>query len=116
MPLASLSVAVADDSPAFRRMLVRSLGLLGHVAFEVSTLAQLEDLIAAGRPDVVLLDWGLTGDVGLAVVDHLAFLEIAVVIVTGDPDTVEATGLPVLAKPFALDSLRSILEASRSAV
>lgn len=108
-----LAVIVADDSPAFRRMLVRSLALLGHHGVEAPTLDRFEAVIADRVPDVVLLDWSFAGDNGPDLITRLATRGIGVVIVTGDPTTVAARGVAMLAKPFALEVLRTTLDELR---
>ena len=84
LPLHKPSLLIVEDEPGFSRLLALSLGREG---FEVHTVANGEeglDLAAELHPDAVILDLGLPGMDGLAVLRELRErTNMPVVVVTG---------------------------------
>ncbi len=62
---------VVDDDPALRMLMRVNLELDGFAVNEAGTLAEAEEALAGGRPDVVLLDIHLGRDDTGALLDAL---------------------------------------------
>ena len=111
-------VLVVDDEVEIRRAL--KTGLSDH-GFEVETAATGEEALAAAtlrRPDIVLLDLGLPGLDGFAVLGRLREQSRAAVIVlsvmANERDKVRALDLGAddyLVKPFGLEELLARIRA-----
>ena len=111
-------VLVVDDEVEIRRAL--KTGLTDH-GFEVEAAADGEDALAAAalhRPDIVLLDLGLPGIDGFAVLSRLREQSRAAVIVLSvmadERDKVRALDLGAddyLVKPFGLEELLARIRA-----
>ena len=93
----------------FRKALVRQLQVLGIDASGVESLDELQASLETKPPDAVLLDWHFGGQTAEAVLDILKSRWIATIVLTGDPEGVGITGVPVLGKPVELRLLRSQL-------
>lgn len=112
-------VLVVDDEVALCQTLERALRSFGY---EVTTATGPESarlLLAEGTFDALLLDLRLKQTMGdafyLALVHEWPYLRNRVILMSGDPwssqDTwpPELLACPVLAKPFTLQSLASVL-------
>ena len=104
-------LVVADDTAIFRRALVRQLQVLGMEALGVGTPEELQRCLGEDPPDAVLLDWHFGGRTAESVLDLLRARWIPVIVLTGNPEGIGATGVPVLGKPVDLELLRVQLAA-----
>jgi len=98
---------IVDDDPAVRRMLVEYLQGHGFEMAEADNGAAMREQLAAGMPDLVLLDLGLPGEDGLSLARYLREnTSCGIVMVTGTAGTIDRiVGLEVgaddyIAKPF----------------
>jgi two-component system KDP operon response regulator KdpE len=66
-----LNILVVDDEPAIRRFLRTSLGAYGHSVTEAASGEDALKAVAAGRPDIILLDLGLPDFDGVEVTRRL---------------------------------------------
>lgn len=108
-PSVSGCVLVADDLAVFRRALVRQLRVAGINACGVATLDELKQYLEMEPPRAVLLDWYFGGCTAEDVLQLLRSRWIPVMVLTGDPDGVDITGVPVLGKPVEFSLLRDRL-------
>ncbi len=60
------SVLIVEDEPAILELIAVNLEHAGQVPIRARSVKQAEELIAGVMPDVVLLDWMLPGESGLA--------------------------------------------------
>jgi CheY-like chemotaxis protein len=108
----SVRIAVAEDEPASRSILVRLLDALGHqVIYAVADGADLVDVCRVGEVDLVLVDLDMPIMDGLATAEVLSQKGIPVVLISGHPDAQELVleHEPVAAcvrKPASLQTLR----------
>ncbi len=65
------TLLVVDDEPAARYALRRAFEALYRVA-EAGNTAEARDFLAAGRPDIVLLDYNLPGEDGMVLLRELS--------------------------------------------
>ncbi len=113
-------VLAVDDEPLLRDLLLKALVPRGHVVETVADGAAALERLRAARYDVLLLDVRMPGLDGRETLERLHADPPAdlprVVLMTGDsvrPETrlwLEATGLPVLGKPFTLEALVAAVE------
>jgi len=84
-------VLLVDDEPLVRRSLRRLAEHAGHRVLEAGSVAIARDHLKAGSVDVVLLDVGLPGESGLALLKDIGLLERAAstVILTGSENRVD---------------------------
>ena len=111
-------ILVVDDEPEMQRALRAGLGYRG---FDVHAVASGEEALqeaATWRPDVVLLDLGLPGLDGFAVLERLRERSRAAVLVIsvmpGESDKVRALQLGAddyLVKPFGMEELAARISA-----
>jgi len=112
-------VLVVDDEPALRQALERAIRSFGY---DVATAADPESaylLLAEAEFDAVLLDLRLRHTMGdafyLALVRQWPYLRHRVILMSGDPWSMQDTwppellACPVLAKPFSLQGLAGLL-------
>jgi CheY-like chemotaxis protein len=112
----SIRIAVAEDEPASRSILVRLLKALGHqVVYAAADGAELVD----GRPiddiDLVVVDLDMPIMDGLATAEFMSHKGIPVILVSGhaDADELVVEHEPVAAcvrKPASLQALRQAIE------
>src|SRR6267142_1673554 len=62
----SATVLVVEDEPQIQELVAINLEHLGHRVLRASTAEEAEAAIRAALPDVVVLDWMLPGESGLA--------------------------------------------------
>ncbi|MFH1723053.1 MAG: response regulator [Elusimicrobiota bacterium] len=114
-------VLVVDDEPAIRRLLTRWLELKGCSAAAAATAEEALEMTRARPYDVILLDEGLPGMMGLPALMELSRqTSAAIIMMTGRPsDDLERDALLLGArafvrKPLDLDALeRTIRESLR---
>ncbi len=107
-------ILIVDDDSTFRHFLVRAIGALGHFTNDVSSPEEMEAALRVPPlPDLVLLDWNLGHTTAQDMYVTLRERGIPVVVMTGDPVAIENLVEPILAKPFSLETLRSLLESER---
>lgn len=119
------SVLVVDDDPLIRRTLEVNLRARGYTAYLADTGEHALRLVARHRPDLLLLDLGLSGMDGLEVLRGLrGWTDVPVVVLSGrdtEPMKVQALDLGAddyVIKPFGMDELFARVRAAmrRSAV
>jgi two-component system phosphate regulon response regulator PhoB len=64
-------ILVVDDDPAIREMLGMALARAGYELLEADNTLQARQLIAARKPDLILLDWMLPGQSGFELARQL---------------------------------------------
>lgn len=112
-------IAVVDDEPDVREMLVDYLGSVGHEVIAAGDATSLEALLEAGhRPVLFVLDVGLPGRDGFELARTLrSRLDPGIVMLTGSGDLVDrVVGLEIgaddyIPKPVALPELAARIEA-----
>ena len=60
------SVLIVEDEPPILEVIAVNLEHAGYVPWRTDSVAQAQDLIEKALPDVVLLDWMLPGESGMA--------------------------------------------------
>ncbi len=118
-PPVSLAVLVVDDEPAIRSAVARYLTSLGHIVEVAASGREALDRLTSRAFDLILLDLRMPDMAGDALYRELIARDAAhagrIVFITGEsatPDTqsfLEASGRPVIGKPFSLDDLRRAL-------
>jgi CheY-like chemotaxis protein len=112
-------VVVAEDNAQIRELLRQQLSELGHtVVGEAADGWEAVRVVANTRPDVVVIDWGLPGQDGLAATASIAktaptpVVIISAYVAAGDPeaDAREAGANAFLAKPYLIEDLDEVLE------
>lgn len=115
------SIIVVDDEPGLRAMIQDYLTMQGFVVEGAESGVALDKLLAASRPDLILLDVNMPGEGGLSIVRRLrgSAERMGVIMLTANSDeTSKVTGLAngaddYLVKPFELRELlarvRSVL-------
>jgi CheY-like chemotaxis protein len=118
----SKRLLVVDDEPTIRNAIARYFRSLGHVVDVAATGREGIELVIAEGYDALLLDLRLPdipGDEVLRELEAVGRSPKRVVFVTGDTqsgatrDALEATGRPIVAKPFLLDELAAVVLAER---
>ncbi|HJU74885.1 MAG TPA: PAS domain S-box protein [Gemmatimonadaceae bacterium] len=116
----SLAVLVVDDEAAIRTAVARYLSSLGHIVDVAASGREALDRLANRSFDLILLDLRMPDIAGDALYRELVVRDAShagrIVFVTGEdataPDThafLQASGRPVIGKPFSLDDLRRAL-------
>jgi two-component system KDP operon response regulator KdpE len=112
-------VLVVDDEAPIRRTMRANLEARGYVVDLAETGEQALALAARHHPDVVLLDLGLPGIDGLAVIDGLrGWTQVPIVVLSArgsERDKVAALDAGAddyVAKPFGMDELLARLRAA----
>ena len=114
---ASKRLLVIDDEPGLRQALTMYFQSRGHVMDSAANAAEGMQLASRGEYDALLLDLRLPDADGDAVLRDLEKKGRApgrIVFATGDPESaaaraVSSAGYPVIGKPFALNSVASML-------
>ena len=120
----ALSVLVVDDEPAVAEMLGDVLGAWGCRVELAADASAAEDLFAAGRYELALLDWNLPGRSGLDLAGRLREADpiVSIVLMTGLDRVSELAALAesgpddTLVKPLELEGLRRVLAESAARV
>jgi two-component system, OmpR family, KDP operon response regulator KdpE len=112
-------VLVVDDEAPIRRTMRANLEARGYEVDLAETGEEALKLAARHHPDVVLLDLGLPGIDGLAVIDGLrGWTRVPIVVLSardGEPDKVAALDAGAddyVSKPFGMDELLARLRAA----
>lgn len=116
----SLAVLVVDDEPAIRTAVARYLSSLGHHVDVAASGREALDRLSSRSFDLILLDLRMPDMAGDALYRELIARDAAhagrIVFITGEdassPATqsfLQASGRPVIGKPFSLDDLRRAL-------
>ncbi|MEW5918422.1 MAG: PAS domain S-box protein, partial [Gemmatimonadota bacterium] len=115
----SLAVLVVDDEPAIRTAVARYLTSLGHLVEIAASGREALERLRSRSFDLILLDLRMPDMAGDALYRELIARDAAlagrIVFITGGDaaeDTqsfLEASGRPVIGKPFSLDDLRRAL-------
>ena len=118
MEPAILRVLIVDDEPLARARVRRMLGEIGGatVAGEAASAAEARRMIIAERPDLVLLDIQMPGEVGFALLESLDPRPAVVFVTAFDHHAVrafEANAVDYLLKPFRCERLAESLERAR---
>jgi CheY-like chemotaxis protein len=118
----SRRLLVVDDEPAIRSAIVTYFQSMGHAVDAVGTGRDAISRATATTYDALLLDLRLPDIGGDQVLAELRLLEREpehVVFITGDTQSesarslLDATGRPVISKPFLLDALATVVLAER---
>ncbi|MEM7622213.1 MAG: response regulator [Planctomycetota bacterium] len=112
-----LSIVCVDDDPDFREYMHSLLDAEGHEARVVDTPAAFFDACDRRLPDLVMLDMKMGEHSGADVLAEIRerWPKLCVIIVTGYPtldsmrDTFKRDVFDYIAKPFAIDDLRRVL-------
>jgi DNA-binding response OmpR family regulator len=103
---------VIEDERAMREMLILAFEREGYAVRALSTGAGARDIVREWDPDLILLDIGLPGVDGIALLPSLRAVTAAPVMMltarTETPDTIRALGAGAdhyVTKPVALDEL-----------
>lgn len=116
--LQDLRVLVVEDSWHVANALKTLLEELGvSVTGPAATLEEAERLLAAGRPDVAVVDINLKGEMAYGLIDRLNERGVRVVVISGYavPQVAQAKVAAVLQKPFSAKSLLAILRQAAAA-
>ena len=115
----SLAVLVVDDEHAIRSAVARYLTSLGHIVEVAASGREALERLTSRAFDLILLDLRMPDMAGDALYRELIARDAAhagrIVFITGEsatPDTqsfLQASGRPVIGKPFSLDDLRRAL-------
>ena len=115
-----LRVLVVDDEAPIRRTLERALGRKGHTVLVASSGEAACSVLAAQQVDAILLDLRMPTMSGQTfyhvLLSQWPALANKVLVMSGDPDAGDHEGwlelydLPVIAKPFELESMYTALD------
>jgi len=112
--MAQAAVLIADDEPQIRRAVRHAIERDASRILEAATAREAIDLIAAQRPDVVVLDLGLPDIDGATVCREIrAWSDAAIIVLSArhsDREKVELLELGAddyITKPFSPDELRA---------
>ena len=110
-------VLVVEDDPGLRSYLVEVLEGQGYDVIAAESGEEALQALGTKQAILAVLDVGLPGMDGFAVVEHLA-TDVPVIIVTGDPLKAKmrafgrSTPLTILAKPITPEQFEAALQAS----
>jgi two-component system OmpR family response regulator len=118
-------VTIVEDDPDVRALLAHSLGMHGYKVTALESGAEIETVLTADPPDLVILDVGLPGMDGLTITQKIRqHSDVAIIIVSGRGDlTDRVVGLEIgaddyITKPFEpreiLARVRSVLRRGRA--
>jgi len=113
------TVLVVDDEPPIRRFLRTSLGAVGHRVVTAENAAEALLMLAAEKPDVIILDLGLPDRSGLDVIAEIRqHSSVPIIVLSARSDErskVEALDLGAddyIGKPFGMAELMARLRAA----
>ena len=114
-------ILVVEDEPAIVELIVVNLEHAGHAALRAGSVAEAEAHLRAALPDVILLDWMLPGESGLAFLRRLRAdkrtKELPIILLTaraGEHDKLaglESGADDYLTKPFSTKELLARIKA-----
>jgi CheY-like chemotaxis protein len=109
------TVLIADDNDDLREEVAWLLRSEGYRVLTAADGVYAMERLNAVRVDALLLDWNMPrlGGSGVlaAVSPDPRFAHLAVIVATAEPERVPA-GVPIIAKPFAVDHLVDTLRAA----
>src|SRR5712691_5086898 len=115
----AFTVLVVDDEPPIRRFLRTSLAASGYRIVEAEDAAGAIRLLAAEKPDLVILDLGLPDKSGLELIAEIRKTSAVPIVVLSarhdERSKVEALDLGAddyVSKPFGMDELMARLRAA----
>ena len=113
------TILVVDDEPPIRRFLRTSLGAAGHRVVTAENAGEATAMVAAEKPDVVILDLGLPDQSGLDVIAEIRSKSpVPIIVLSARSDErakVEALDLGAddyVAKPFGMAELMARIRAA----
>ena len=114
-------ILVVEDEPAIVELIVVNLEHAGHIALRAANVSEATAHLRAVLPDVILLDWMLPGESGLAFLKRLRAdkrtRELPIILLTAraqEPDKLaglEAGADDYLTKPFSPKELMARIKA-----
>jgi two-component system KDP operon response regulator KdpE len=111
-------ILIVDDDPQFRRTLRLALDSSGYEVVDAAGGKDALDAVAAGAPDLIVLDWQLPDMDGVQTCRALrAHSDVPVIMVTGNRSNPKDVALNAgandyLAKPFAVNELLTRIESA----
>ena len=113
------SAVVVEDDEAMAATLADALGELGFFPVHVQSVEKARQTLKETRPDLLLLDLNLVDGFGADLLDALADAPDApvVVIVSGfalAPMVAARYSVPLVQKPFALETLIAAIDEARA--
>ena len=112
----SVRIALAEDEPASRSILVRLLRALGHdVVYAAADGAELIDGCSVDSIDLVVVDLDMPVMDGLATAEFMSTKGIPVILISGHPDAEQLVVehepvAPCVRKPASLQALRQAID------
>jgi two-component system phosphate regulon response regulator PhoB len=117
----SSTILVVEDEPAIQELIAVNLSFAGHKVLRAFDSEQAEILINAELPDLILLDWMLPGQTGLALARRLRNQErtrqVPIIMLTAKGaeqdkiDGLEAGADDYITKPFSPKELMARIKA-----
>lgn len=117
----SSTILVVEDEPAIQELIAVNLSFAGHKVLRAFDSEQAETLINAELPDLILLDWMLPGQSGLALARRLRQQErtrqVPIIMLTAKGaeqdkiDGLEAGADDYITKPFSPKELMARIKA-----
>lgn len=117
----SSTILVVEDEPAIQELIAVNLSFAGHKVLRAFDSEQAETLINAELPDLILLDWMLPGQTGLALARKLRNQErtrqVPIIMLTAKGaeqdkiDGLEAGADDYITKPFSPKELMARIKA-----
>ncbi len=109
----ALTVLIVDDEPDVRRILVDVFRDEGYQAIAAEDGSRALELAAIRRPDIVLSDVAMPRLDGVTLARHLARWKPPIPVVLMSAVRTRGIGtLPFIAKPFDLDDMLTLIEAT----
>jgi two-component system, OmpR family, phosphate regulon response regulator PhoB len=117
----SSTILVIEDEPAIQELIAVNLSFAGHKVLRAFDSEQAETLINAELPDLILLDWMLPGQSGLALArklrNHERTRQVPIIMLTAKGaeqdkiDGLEAGADDYITKPFSPKELMARIKA-----
>lgn len=117
----SSTILVVEDEPAIQELIAVNLSFAGHKVLRAFDSEQAQTLIDAELPDLILLDWMLPGQTGLALARRLRSNErtrqVPIIMLTAKGaeqdkiDGLEAGADDYITKPFSPKELMARIKA-----
>jgi DNA-binding response OmpR family regulator len=107
------AILIVEDDARLGGILLRALERRGHTVRLVTSVADAQRALAAGRPDALLLDIDLPDGTGWELLDGFAAAGSVIVMSAGQPARRrldEFQPMCFLSKPFAIDTLLALVE------
>lgn len=117
----SSTILVVEDEPAIQELIAVNLSFAGHKVLRAFDSEQAQTLIDAELPDLILLDWMLPGQSGLALArklrNHERTRQVPIIMLTAKGaeqdkiDGLEAGADDYITKPFSPKELMARIKA-----